>query len=130
MNDKRSRSGQNPASIKAKSGRLKTLQDVTEREKTVGQIPQSVLVGELASDRRVWTEDEIEAFVEAFQQQMTAEYDEYLRQETAFNQIGAKLGVEMLRLAGRLFPDATSIDRIWLLGEVRGQVRKKLNLEK
>jgi hypothetical protein len=65
-----------------------------------------VQFGHLPSDRRVWTEEEIAADVDVFQQQMPAQYDEYLRQEIAANEIEADLGEEMGRLAGRLFPDA------------------------
>lgn len=119
-----------PRSAAVKKSGLKTLQDAAGKKTEAGKVPQSVLLGQLPSERRIWTQDEIAAYVDAFEQQMPAEYREYLRQETTANQIEAELGVEMDRFASRLFPEANSIDTIWLIGEVRGYVRKKLNLEK
>lgn len=75
---------------------------------------------------RQWRDDEVQAFVEYFKQELPEDYAEYLRQERENNEIDSDLSWRVGRLADRWIPGLTYADNGNLLGKVRDYLQARL----
>lgn len=75
---------------------------------------------------RQWRDDEVQAFVEYFKQELPEDYAEYLRQERENNEIDSDLSWRVGRLADRWIPGLTYADNGNLLGKVRDYLQVRL----
>lgn len=72
---------------------------------------------------RQWQDSEVLAFIAYFKEQMPDAYEEYLRQERAYNEIESELAWGIRRLAMRWMLDLDFADYDELFGHVRDYAR-------
>ncbi len=75
---------------------------------------------------RQWRDDEVQAFVEYFKQELPEDYAEYLRQERENNEIDSELSWRVRRLVDKWIPDLTYADNGNLVSKVRGHLQAQL----
>ncbi len=77
---------------------------------------------------RQWRDDEVQAFVEYFKQELPEDYVEYLRQEREYNAIESELSWRVRRLADKWIPDLTYSDNGNLISKSRDHIQAMLRV--
>ncbi len=72
---------------------------------------------------RKWTDEEVAAFVTYFEQKMSDDFVEYIRQDRDNNEINSDLSWKLEELSKEWLPGLATIDYILLLGKVRDYFR-------
>jgi hypothetical protein len=72
---------------------------------------------------RKWTDEEVAAFVAYFEQKMSDDFAEYIRQDRDNNEINSDLSWKLEELSKEWLPGLATIDYILLLGKVRDYFR-------
>jgi hypothetical protein len=75
---------------------------------------------------RKWRNDEAQAFVEYFKQELPDDYVEYLRQERENNAIDSELSWRVRRLVDKWIPGLTHADNRNLVSKVRDHLQSLL----
>lgn len=101
------------------------------RKKSNQQIFEEMLANyeEVMADRakwRKWRDDEVQAFVAYFKQELPEDYTEYLRQERENNEIDSELSWRVRRLADKWIPDLTYRDNGNLISKSRDHIQAML----
>ena len=78
---------------------------------------------------RKWRDDEVQAFVEYFKQELPDDYIEYLRQERENNAIDSELSWRVRRLVDKWIPDLTYADNGNLVSKVRDHLQAQLHAQ-
>ena len=77
---------------------------------------------------RQWRDDEVQAFVEYFKQELPEDYAEYLRQERENNEIDSELSWRVRRLADKWIPGLTYRDNGNLISKSRDHIQAMLRV--
>lgn len=72
---------------------------------------------------RKWTDEEVAAFATYFEQKMSDDFVEYIRQDRDNNEINSDLSWKVEELSKEWLPGLATIDYILLLGKVRDYFR-------
>lgn len=78
---------------------------------------------------RKWRDDEVQAFVEYFKQELPDDYVEYLRQERENNAIDSELSWRVRRLVDKWIPGLTYADNGNLVSKVRDHLQAQLHAQ-
>lgn len=109
---------------------LRRLNRPWKRTKSNEQIFEEMLANheEVMADRakwRQWQNDEVQAFVEYFRQELPDDYAEYVKQERENNEIDSELSWRVRRLADKWIPGLTYADNGNLVSKVRDHLQVK-----
>jgi hypothetical protein len=77
---------------------------------------------------RQWRDDEVQAFVEYFKQELPEDYVEYIRQERENNEIESELSWRVRRLADKWIPGLTYSDNGNLISKSRDHIQAMLRV--
>jgi hypothetical protein len=102
-----------------------------QRTKSNEQIFEEMLANheEVMAERakwRQWRDDEAQAFIEYFKQQLPEDYIEYLRQERENNEIDSELSWRVRRLVDKWISGLTHADNRNLVSKVRDHLQALL----
>lgn len=105
-----------------------------KRTKSNEQIFEEMLANheEVMAERakwRKWHDEEVQAFVEYFKQELPGDYAEYLRQERENNEIDSELSWRVRRLVDKWIPGLTYVDNGNFVSKVRDHLQAQLHAQ-